>query len=884
MNLTNTFNKLKVVLACLFLVFPIALFSQKTTKLKVTENDYHLWGALTNHQLSYDGKWASFTMNYQSGKDTLFIKNVKTYDLQQIPFGYQAEFNKNSDWVAYLVKERGIALLNLETKERNLFPNAKKYLWSNNGRYIAFYHKNKNLLIHDLVKGEHETIQNVQDFSFNFNGNLLAFVQNKDNKNTVNILSLNKSIKPNSIHKTSQVISKLQWHENLNSLMFLEAFKDPNFIEESHIIYYYDKSLRHFDHRKSANFPKNTFVSKVTINSLSDFFIAKTNDKVFFPIEKWHPKSSPQKERDPNRLEIWHYKDTEIQPRKQAFEFNKSGIKLACWNLENDDFFKITSPEHPFYIANNSHTHFLVYSLQDYLPRFKYGGKFTDYYLIDLKKKTTTLFLKKQNQGEHLIKSSPKGNYISYFRDNRWWIYDVHTEKHTNVSKNINEPLNSSFYYSELNIAPISYPIWTSNDADFIISGQHDIWKVNINNGTTERLTHGKENNLSYTVYHPVSNNPKKRISKTINKTPLKDINNLIIKSIDSTTRFRGIYILDKNKELKTIDYGDKFISKLIKSHSGSTIMFDTQTFDKPSKLVLYNKGRTKLFYQSNKHHDKYHWGTSKIIHYMNSKKDKLLGVLCFPQNYDPNKKYPLIVNVYERQSRYYNHFYTPSFYSNDADIHTTLSLNDYFVLLPDIVIQNGHLGTSSADCIIAATKKALENQSIDPKRVGLMGHSFGGYQTNFIITQTNLFSAAISGSGYSELFSWSLSVLPGFNNSPEMDYFEFGQTRMQKPYYEAMDNYLANSPVHQVNTINTPLLIWSGKEDTRVPFQQSQFLHLALRRMEKENILLAYPNESHVLSKKSNQKDLHKKMLDWFNHYLKDEKAKDWMTQINQY
>ena len=161
----------------------------------------------------------------------------------------------------------------------------------------------------------------------------------------------------------------------------------------------------------------------------------------------------------------------------------------------------------------------------------------------------------------------------------------------------------------------------------------------------------------------------------------------------------------------------------------------------------------------------------------------------------------------------------------------------------------------------------------------GLIGHSFGGYETDFIITQSNIFAAAIAGSAATDLNSFYLT-LNWTTGKPDMWRFEDHQWRMEKSLFEDRERYKTNSPITYVENIKTPLLSWTGQEDLQVDWHQSIELYLALRRLSKKHILLLYPKESHELFKPENQKDLSKKMQQWFAYFLKGESPADWISK----
>jgi dipeptidyl aminopeptidase/acylaminoacyl peptidase len=166
----------------------------------------------------------------------------------------------------------------------------------------------------------------------------------------------------------------------------------------------------------------------------------------------------------------------------------------------------------------------------------------------------------------------------------------------------------------------------------------------------------------------------------------------------------------------------------------------------------------------------------------------------------------------------------------------------------------------------------------IDPKRVGIVGHSWGGFDTAYLATHTTVFAAAVAGAPITDLVSnygnhhWG----PGI---AETDHIETGQQRMQVPLYEDPEAYVRNSAVFGVATMTTPLLIEVGDADGTVFWHQGVELYNVARRARKNVVLLVYANEDHSLRQKPDQIDYHRRILEWFGHYLKGESAAPWIT-----
>jgi dipeptidyl aminopeptidase/acylaminoacyl peptidase len=242
---------------------------------------------------------------------------------------------------------------------------------------------------------------------------------------------------------------------------------------------------------------------------------------------------------------------------------------------------------------------------------------------------------------------------------------------------------------------------------------------------------------------------------------------------------------------------------------------------------------------------------------------------LLYPAHFNPEKKYPMIVYIYEKMSDKVNDFYPPSYYEYTGFNALKYTTNDYFVLLPDIAYTLQDPGISALNCVTAAVNKALELGVIDKDKIGLIGHSFGGYESAYITTQTNLFAAVVAGAGVTNFTSHYHSI--GWNSKkPEIWRYESQQWRMGVSYYDNEEAYFRNSPLHHIEKVTTPMLIWSGKKDYQVHWTQSIELYLALRRLKKESKLLLFESESHFITNKKNQVKLSLEVFDWFEKYCK--------------
>jgi dipeptidyl aminopeptidase/acylaminoacyl peptidase len=340
----------------------------------------------------------------------------------------------------------------------------------------------------------------------------------------------------------------------------------------------------------------------------------------------------------------------------------------------------------------------------------------------------------------------------------------------------------------------------------------------------------------------------------------------------------RGFYRwVEESREQKLV-FKQMKLTEILQAARSQGFAFVEESYERAPALVFRSTitGKEIMMAQSNLQQDNYKWGKAQSINYKNSGGEELRGILYYPVDYDSTRSYPMVLHIYQIQSKSLYDYIPPSLENEIGYNVTNLLAQGYFVLLPDIVYAVGKPGKSSTDCVLAAVDRALELANIDPARIALMGQSYGGYQTDFIISQTDRFACAIAGAAVTDLTSSYLDVHEGAGKT---NYWrpETQQFRMAKTMFEDLSRYVSNSPVFQAPNVNTPLLSWVGLKDTQVHHLQSIKYYMALRRLGKENIMLVYPHEAHALELQENQEHLTVHIEEWLAHYLKGGNKPSW-------
>jgi dienelactone hydrolase len=270
-----------------------------------------------------------------------------------------------------------------------------------------------------------------------------------------------------------------------------------------------------------------------------------------------------------------------------------------------------------------------------------------------------------------------------------------------------------------------------------------------------------------------------------------------------------------------------------------------------------------------------YNWMTSELINWKLPNGSNSQGILYKPEDFDANKKYPLLVFYYDRLSNGVYDFIEPGPSDGSLNIPFYVS-HDYLVFEPDIHYRIGWPGKSALDAVVSGVESLSRRPYVDKSKIGLQGHSWGAYETNYIITHSRLFAAAMSACGVSDLISNYGSIRA--NGESAHIYYESQAGRIGATLWQSPRLYMENSPVLLADKVCTPLLMVANKNDGAVPYEQGVEFFTDLRRLGKKVWMLQYDGVGHTIDGKARE-DLSIRMSQFFNYYLKGGPAPVWMT-----
>lgn len=859
------------VIALAALLASFSGFAQSSPKKDLTAADYHLWSSPWSAKLSASGKWASFLLSYKDSRDTLFVKNSKGTKTYSFPEASTGEFS-GDNWFFCLTPKGELKITSLSGAKEEILKGVEKYELSADAKDLIILRKGtdgkKQLELRNLASNTSTVLGDIDIYSYCPKINALAYTTKSEHTAAIALINLRSGVRT-AIDRTtgSCSYSNIVWQENGASVAFLKQSLDAAKKTIQNSVGYYtihEGKLAVFNPALQHDFSRGMEISSASTANLS---ISNDGKRIFFKIKKTAvPAASSQ-------VQIWNTQDKALYPAKIQIDGWKRLPKTAVWRPQEHRFSFITDNEFPKMMLSGDQKYAFLFNPLQNEPQTNRDAPL-DIYIMDLETGERKLVLKSQKTGGGTAISVYE-KHLVYFKDRNWWAYDIRSGLHKNLTKGLSVSFSDRESDWPEESSPFGNPGWTAQDKMLFIYDKYDIWNISLDGSKAFRLTHGRENKTAHRILVQSKDQSKKMNYDGSYKGIFKPNDRLLIKT--EALEHTGYCFWDRKNGLQPLVDKKMNTSQFVVSEKNDAYAYVEENFNAPPRIMIKENrnSKEKILFQSNTQHFKYNWGTSRLITYANSKGTVLNGVLCYPADYPADKKYPMVVYVYEKLSKELYNYVNPSQNNETGFNIANFTSKGYFVLLPDIAYEIGNPGPSAADCVVSAVKKIIDSEAIDSTRIGLIGHSWGGYETDYIITQTNMFAAAVAGAAITNYVSSYLWMIPDIDK-PNFYHAEYGQLRIGKSLYEDYAAYLRNSPIYHADKVNTPLLSWAGEQDSQVSHHQSLEFYLALRRLGKTNTMLLYPKEDHTLSDPLHKQHLTQSIEQWFDHYLKGDKKPD--------
>ncbi|GHN02829.1 peptidase S9 [Cytophagales bacterium WSM2-2] len=574
-------------------------------------------------------------------------------------------------------------------------------------------------------------------------------------------------------------------------------------------------------------------------------------------------------------VEVWNWQDDYIYPQQnKQLDDEKKRSYLFALNPSNNKITQLGSKEIPGIELGDQGNSDIVLGETNvpYRDMIVYDPSiFSDFYLFNIKDGSRKTIATKIKGNASL---SPKANYVSWYSqpDTAWYVYNIAGSKLTRL----NQKMKVSFADEEDDHPdyPSAYGSagWTMNDQQILIYDRYDIWAFDPQ-GTKEPVNITKIGRQEKTVFRYIRLDNEERFID-----PAKEI---LLSAFNETTKASGYYKLSINDQKLTRLVMDNYrFGGTVKAKSANQLLFTRESFREFPDVWTsdLNLASMKKVTDANPQMKNFFWGSVEMVNWTSADNIRLQGLLYKPEGFDPNKKYPMIVNFYEKESdNLYGHT-RPEPLRSTINKATYVS-NGYLVFVPDIVYKIGFPGESAHNCILPGVTSLIAKGFVDEKNIGIQGHSWGGYQIAYLMTRTNMFKAAEAGAPVANMTS-AYGGIRWESGLSRMFQYEHSQSRIGGTLWEKPMLYIENSPLFFIDKIQTPMLLLHNDADGAVPWYQGIEMYMAMRRLNKPVWMLNYNGEPHWPVKRENRMDFQVRMMQFFNHYLKGAPSPDWMSK----
>jgi dipeptidyl aminopeptidase/acylaminoacyl peptidase len=601
---------------------------------------------------------------------------------------------------------------------------------------------------------------------------------------------------------------------------------------------------------------------------------SKDGGRLFFGIAA-APQPEPKDAPEPVKVDIWSWKDPYLQPMQKAqAEEDKKRTLMCVMHLGPKDrkFVQLATADVPDITLAEDSKISLGSSDLAYRQLVSWDQSYEDIYVVNVNDGSRKKILEKTPNGAEL---SPGGGWLYYFNDtdNAWYTCRIADGKSFNLTGKLGVSFDQEVWDSPGEPGPYGTAGWTDGDKSVLVYDRFDIWEISPDGVKNRMITNGM-GRKSDLVFRYSRLDPE--------KTTIPASGPLVLSATNEKTRATGAYRVDlaaPTADPVKVVMVDKLFGGLQKAKNADVYVFTEQRFEEFPDLWVSGPdfAAARKVSHANPQQAEYNWGKAELIEYTNADGKVLPAVLVKPEDFDPSKKYPLMVYIYETQALGLHRYVPPS--PGTSINFTRYVSNGYVLLSPDIVYEVGYPGSSALKCVIPAVNKLLDMGFIDPKRVGIQGHSWGGYQIAYLVTQTNIFAAVQAGAAVSNMTSAYGGIRWGTGMSRAFQY-EKTQSRIGAPLWSRTLQFLENSPVFWVERVNTPYLSIHNDEDDAVPWYQGIEYFSALRRLGKETYMFNYNGEKHGLRERENQKHWTVHQDEFFDHFLLGKPRPEWMEK----
>lgn len=863
----------KIVLLC---ALALGVHSLSAQKKAVDESAYQTWKRINSKSLSYNGKWMSYSTVFQDEEK----ENKKQIIIQEAPKGKRLVLNDvndlkfigKKDWIQYS-KNDSTLLQNLKTGVKKLWK-SRHYTNPLEGTDFLYYTRPEavkgdfflqRLVCYNLESNDSVSVNNIKSSRFLRNKSIVYTQIEKDK------VYLKHGI-PGGKQETvysgkASDFGDFQLNEKENGGTF--TLKGNN-SSDFNLVYYFNLN---------TNTSHEVFnYNDITLNN-PDFSISKVayalnENSNFIQLLVNSNKRQENTQIAKSGVEIWRSNQGTMERRQELLRSSKTlpSEQKFLYDIQNKKVIKLASTGEFDQVSVPESINFKgVFAIDKKPYAVEVDWTFNernDIYWIDATTGKSTKVLTGVFGNPTW---NPQGSFAVMYDEKQkvWTVFDNASLQFKNISSQIPYPVSDDNV--DMKSANTAYGIagWLNNGNTVVLYDQFDLWAIDLTN---------QKKAYAITQGYGRKNNVELRYNETGYIGDLDQRKSINFIGFDFTNKSKGVYRLtDNNSITKVFANPDYNVRVEAISGDNSSILFTKESYTLFPDLWWGTSsfGSQQRITDINPQQKDYAWGTAKVLTWKSFDGKENQGNLYLPDNYDSKKTYPVIVHFYEKHTEDFNAYQLPEVSTSNINIPTYLS-RGYIVFQPDVHYTYGDPGNSVYNDVISGVEYLILKGITEKGKIGIQGHSFGGYETSFLLTKSDIFSCAIIGSGVSN-FTANYPVMRS-NGISTMFKYEADQYRMGSSMHDNLDGYIKNSPLFAAKNVKTPVLIFHNDNDRAVPYQEGQSLFFALRRLGKPALLINYKKEGHTLEEAGNKKDWTNKMQQYFDYYLKNSAKPDWM------
>jgi dipeptidyl aminopeptidase/acylaminoacyl peptidase len=763
-----------------------------------------------------------------------------------------------------------------------------------------------DVVLLDLASGRHQLLGSVNDIAFNKKGDLLAYAVDGTPKDGNGLFVFDSaSGRTTTLDNDAKIFSRLAWSEDGTALAALKGVEVERMRERSNALVAVADVRAALASTAAPVTPATLDVKAVgvpdgwVISDRAALTWSEDNKRVFLGIKEQMPTPDTGARRNADErvnVDVWNTADERIQSAQMIrAEQDRNFTFRQAFDVASGKLIRLADETMRDLEVSKDGRWAIGRDTRGYIHDYRRPA--ADIYRVDTGTGARTLLLKNQMIGSHVLGISSDGRHFLYWKDNRFRAIELASA----ADRVLAGSAAISFVDTEFDrFGPRpSYGIagYTSDGKGVIVNHRFDLWLVPFDGSAPTNLTEGfgakNEVRLRYVrteaadtalgdgAARPGGGGP------AVPREPIDLAKPLLLSAYGEYTKKAGFYELDEGR-LRELVYEDASFNTPVKAKSADRFLFTRQTFVEFPDLRVSGPDfkDARRISDANPQQAEFLWGRRILFDYTNKDGKRLQGILALPDDYVQGEKRPMIVTFYEKNSQNLHRYSAPSYLTGMGSSPIEAVSRGYITMLPDIHFRTGSSHSDMLECVEAAVRKVIAMGFVDPKRIGISGHSYGGEGAAFIGTQSKLFAAVGMGAGVTDLYNdfnqnwgWAYQVTGG-SGANGHDYYLYGQGRWGFSPWDNPERYHFESALTHVPNVSAPFLIMHGTSDPTVAFQNGLGFYNALRFNGKTAYLLAYPNEGHGLRGMANRKDLTIRYFEFFDHYLKGAPAPAWIKE----